>query len=137
NQHWQIYTNDQARTAAEYRDLIVAWRNGAPVRLSDVAEIIDSVEDIRNEGQSNGKRSVLVIIYLQPNANIIETVDKVKELLPELQAALPNDVDLMVASDRTTTIRASLREVERALTISVILVVLVTFAFLRSFRAGL
>lgn len=136
DQRWQIYTNDQARTAAEYKDLIIAWRNGAPVRLSDVAEVIDSTEDIRNEGQANGKRSVLVIIYLQPNANIIETVDKVKELLPELQAALPNDVDVTLAADRTTTIRASLKEVERALTISVILVVLVTFAFLRSVRAG-
>jgi len=137
DQRWQLYTNDQSRTAAEYRPLIIAWRNGAPVRLSDVAEVIDSTEDIRNEGQANGKRSVLVILYLQPNANIIETVDEVKALLPDLQAALPNDVDLMVASDRTTTIRASLKEVERALTISVILVVLVTFAFLRSFRAGL
>ncbi|HTE81188.1 MAG TPA: efflux RND transporter permease subunit [Reyranella sp.] len=137
NQRWQIYTNDQSRTAAEYRPLIIAWRNGAPVRLSDVAEVIDATEDIRNEGQANGKRSVLVIIYLQPNANIIETVDEVKALLPDLQAALPNDVDVMIASDRTTTIRASLKEVERALTISVILVVLVTFAFLRSFRAGL
>ena len=137
DQRWQIYTNDQSRTAAEYRPLIIAWRNGAPVRLTDVAEVIDATEDIRNEGQANGKRSVLVIIYLQPNANIIETVDEVKALLPDLQAALPNDVDLMIASDRTTTIRASLKEVERALTISVILVVLVTFAFLRSFRAGL
>ncbi len=133
---YQIYTNDQARTAAEYRDLIIAWRNGAPVRLSDVAEVIDSVEDIRNEGQSNGKRSVLVIVYLQPNANIIETVDQVKALLPSLQDALPNDVDVTLATDRTTTIRASLKEVERALTASVILVVLVTFAFLRSVRAG-
>ncbi|WP_428675308.1 efflux RND transporter permease subunit [Reyranella sp.] len=137
DRRWQIYTNDQSRTAAEYRPLIIAWRNGAPVRLSDVAEVIDATEDIRNEGQANGKRSVLVILYLQPNANIIETVDEVKALLPDLQAALPNDVDLMVASDRTTTIRASLKEVESALTISVILVVLVTFAFLRSFRAGL
>jgi multidrug efflux pump len=136
DQRWQLYTNDQARVAAEYKQLIVAWRNGAPVRLTDVAEVIDATEDIRNEGQANGKRSVLCIIYLQPNANIIETVDAVKALLPELQAALPNDVDLMVASDRTTTIRASLREVERALTASVILVVLVTFAFLRSARAG-
>jgi multidrug efflux pump len=136
DQRWQIYTNDQARTAAEYNDLIIAWRNGAPVRLSDVAQVIDSVEDIRNEGQANGKRSVLVIIYLQPNANIIETVDEVKKLLPDLQAALPNDVDVTLATDRTTTIRASLREVERALTASVILVVLVTFAFLRSVRAG-
>ena len=137
DQRWQIYTNDQARTAAEYNDLIIAWRNGAPVRLSDVAQVIDSVEDIRNEGQSNGKRSVLVIVYLQPNANIIETVDEVKKILPDLQAALPNDVDVTLATDRTTTIRASLREVERALTASVILVVLVTFAFLRSVRAGL
>ncbi len=102
-----------------------------------MAEVIDSVEDIRNEGQANGKRSVLVIIYLQPNANIIETVDQVKAVLPELQAALPTEVDVTVASDRTTTIRASLKEVERSLTLSVILVVLVTFAFLRSFRAGL
>ena len=136
DQRWQIYTNDQSRTAAEYEPLVIAWRNGAPVRLSDVAQVIDATEDIRNEGQANGKRSVLCIIYLQPNANIIETVDEVRALLPDLQAALPSDVDLMVASDRTTTIRASLREVENALTISVILVVLVTFAFLRSARAG-
>ncbi|MGH8432657.1 MAG: efflux RND transporter permease subunit, partial [Solimonas sp.] len=133
---FQIYSNDQARTAAEYRPLIIAWRNGAPVRLSDVAEVIDSVENIRNEGQANGKRSVLTIVYLQPNANVIETVDEIKSLLPELQAALPNDVDLHVVADRTTTIRASLKEVERALMISVVLVVLVTFAFLRSARAG-
>ena len=134
---YQIYTNDQARVADEYRSLIIAYRNGSPVRLSDVAEVIDATENIRNEGQADGKRSVLVLLYLQPNANIIETVDRVKELLPDLQAALPNDVDVMVASDRTVTIRASLKEVEQALTISVILVVLVTFAFLRSARAGL
>jgi multidrug efflux pump len=133
---FQIYANDQARTAAEYQPLIIAWRNGAPVRLSDVAEVIDATENIRNEGQANGKRSVLVIIYLQPNANVIETVDEVRALLPELQAALPNDVDLQVVSDRTVTIRASLKEVEQALLISIILVVLVTFAFLRSARAG-
>jgi multidrug efflux pump len=134
---YQIYTNDQSRTAEEYRPLIIAWRNGAPVRLSDVAQVIDATENIRNEGQANGKRSVLVIVYLQPNANIIETVDRIRELLPDLQAALPNDVDVTVVSDRTTTIRASLKEVEQALMISVVLVVLVTFAFLRSFRAGL
>jgi multidrug efflux pump len=133
---YQIYSNDQARAAAEYRSLIIAWRNGAPVRLSDVAEVIDSTENIRNEGQANGKRSVLVIIYLQPNANVIESVDAVKALLPELQAALPNDVDLHLIADRTVTIRASLKEVEQALIVSIILVVLVTFAFLRSARAG-
>jgi multidrug efflux pump len=133
---YQIYSNDQARTAAEYRPLIIAWRNGAPVRLSDVAEVIDATENIRNEGQANGKRSVLVIIYLQPNANVIESVDAIRALLPELQAALPNDVDLQMVADRTVTIRASLKEVEHALLISIILVVLVTFAFLRSARAG-
>ncbi len=134
---FQIYSNDQATTAAEYRPLIIAWRNGAPVRLSDVAEVIDATENIRNEGQANGKRSVLVIIYLQPNANVIESVDEIRGLLPQLQAALPNDVDLQVVSDRTVTIRASLKEVEHALIVSIILVVLVTFAFLRSARAGL
>ena len=134
---YQIYTNEQSRLAADYRDLVIAWRNGAPVRLSDVAEVIDSTEDIRNEGQANGKRSVLVILYLQPNANIIETVDRVRELLPDLQAALPSDVDLTMISDRTTTIRASLREVQHALGIAVVLVVLVTFIFLRSVRAGI
>ena len=136
DRRFQIYSNDQAAVAAEYRSLIIAWRNGAPVRLSDVAEVIDSTENIRNEGQANGKRSVLVIIYKQPNANIIETVDEIKALLPELQASMPNDVELQVVSDRTTTIRAALREVEQALVISVVLVVLVTFAFLRSARAG-
>ena len=133
---YQLYSNDQARTAEEYRPLIIAWRNGAPVRLSEVAEVIDATENIRNEGQANGKRSVLVLVYLQPNANVIESVDQVRALLPELQAALPSDVDLQVVSDRTTTIRASLREVEQALLISIVLVVLVTFAFLRSARAG-
>jgi multidrug efflux pump len=133
---FQLYANDQATTAEEYRDLIIAWRNGAPVRLSEVAEVIDATENIRNEGQANGKRSVLVIVYKQPNANIIETVDRIRELLPELQAAMPNDVDLQVVSDRTTTIRAALREVGSALVIGVILVVLVTLAFLRSARAG-
>ena len=136
DRRYQIYSNDQATTADQYRSLIIAWRNGAPVRLSDVAEVIDSTEDIRNEGQANGKRSVLVIIYKQPNANIIETVDAIKELLPELQAVMPNDVDVEVVADRTTTIRAALKEVGSALVISVILVVLVTFAFLRSARAG-
>ncbi|MBS0221369.1 MAG: efflux RND transporter permease subunit [Proteobacteria bacterium] len=137
DRHYQLYTNDQSRVADDYRNLIIAWRDNAPVRLKDVADVLDSVEDVRNEGQANGKRSVLVIIYLQPNANIIETVDQVKQVLPELQAALPPEIDVTLASDRTTTIRASLKEVERALTLSVILVVLVTFGFLRSVRAGL
>jgi multidrug efflux pump len=137
NRRYQLYTNDQSRVADDYRNLVIAWRNNAPVRLKDVADVVDSVEDVRNEGQANGRRSVLVIVYLQPNANIIQTVDEVKAVLPELQAALPPEIDVMLASDRTITIRASLEEVERALTLSVILVVLVTFAFLRSVRAGL
>ncbi|MBS0519378.1 MAG: efflux RND transporter permease subunit [Proteobacteria bacterium] len=137
SRRYQIYTNDQSRLAEDYRDLVIAWRNNAPVRLSDVADVEDSVEDLRNEGQANGKRSVLVILYLQPNANIIATVDQVKQVLPELQAALPPEIDVTLASDRTTTIRASLKEVEWALSLSVILVVLVTFAFLRSARAAL
>jgi multidrug efflux pump len=136
DRRFQIYSNDQAAVSAEYRSLIIAWRNGAPVRLSDVAEVIDSTENIRNEGQANGKRSVLVIVYKQPNANIIATVDEIKALLPELQASMPNDIELQVVSDRTTTIRAALREVEHSLVIGVVLVVLVTFAFLRSARAG-
>ena len=136
DRRFQIYSNDQAAVSAEYRSLIIAWRNGAPVRLSDVAEVIDSTENIRNEGQANGKRSVLVIVYKQPNANIIATVDEIKALLPELQASMPNDIELQVVSDRTTTIRAALKEVEHSLVIGVVLVVMVTFAFLRSARAG-
>ena len=126
---FQIYSNDQARVADEYRSLIIAWRNGAPVRLSDVAEVIDSTENIRNEGQANGKRSVLVIIYKQPNANIIATVDEIKALLPELQASMPNDVELQVVSDRTTTIRAALKEVEQALVIGVVAAILIFSPF--------
>ena len=99
DRRYQIYANDQARTADEYRPLIIAWRNGAPVRLSDVAEVIDSAENIRNEGLANGKRSVLVIIYLQPDANIIETVDRGEgAAAASCRRALPNDVDLQVVT---------------------------------------
>ncbi len=134
---YQIYTNDQARQADQYRSLVIAYRNGAAVRLSDVATVEDSVEDVRNQGLANGKPSVLVILYRQPGANIIETVDRIRELLPEMQAALPHDIDISVAADRSTTIRTSLRDVERTLLISIGLVVLVTFLFLRNFRAAL
>jgi multidrug efflux pump len=137
DRHFQIYDNDQASTAAEYRSLIIAYRNGAPVRLADVGEVTDAVENIRNAGLANGKPSVLVILYRAPGANIIETVDRVMALLPELQAAIPPAIDLMPAVDRSTTIRASLKEVERTLMISVILVILVVFLFLRSARATL
>jgi multidrug efflux pump len=133
----QIYTNDQASSADQYRSLVVAYRNGAAVRLSDVADVLDSVENLRNAGLSNGKPSVLVILYRQPNANIIDTVDRVKAMLPQLQASIPSDIDITIAADRTTTIRASLRDVERTLIIAVILVILVVFAFLRDWRATL
>jgi multidrug efflux pump len=135
--HYQIYTNDQARKADEYRSLIVGYRDGAPVRLSDVAEVSDSVENLRNAGLANGKPSVLVIVYREPGANIIGTVDRVKELLPQLEASIPSNVDVSVAVDRSTTIRTSLHDVERTLMIAIVLVVLVVFAFLRNVRAAL
>ncbi|AWJ82386.1 nodulation protein (plasmid) [Azospirillum sp. TSH58] len=134
---FQIYTNDQARKAEEYRSLVIAYRNGAAVRLSDVAEVSDSVEDLRNAGITNGKPSVLLMLNRQPAANIIETVDRVKAMLPELRASIPTDIDLSVSSDRTTTIRASLAEVEHTLIIAVGLVVMVVFLFLRNARAAL
>ncbi len=134
---YQIYANDQARKASEYRSLVVAYRNGSAVRLSDVAEVVDSVENLRNAGLANGKPAVLVILNRQPNANIIDAVDRVKALVPELQASIPSAIDVTVANDRSTTIRASLHDVERTLVISIILVILVVFAFLRSWRATL
>jgi multidrug efflux pump len=135
--HYQIYTNDQASHAADYVPLVVAYRNNAAVRLSDVADVQDSVEDLRNIGLSNGKPSVLVILFRQPGANIIDTVDRVKAELPHLQAAMPSDVDIALAADRTTTIRASLFDTERTLAIAVCLVTLVVFLFLRDWRATL
>ena len=135
--NWQIDANDQAKTAREYLPLIVAYRNGAPVGLTDVAEVVDSVQDLRNAGSSNGKPSVLVIVSRQPNANIIETVDRVMELVPTLRASIPAAIDLQVMMERTTTIRASLRDAGRTLALSVALVVLVVFLFLRHGRAAL
>jgi len=137
DRHWQIRANDQAKLAAEYLPLVVAYRNSAPVRLSDVAAVEDSVQDLRNAGSANGKRSVLLILYRQPNANIIETVDRVKDLLPVLQASIPSAINLDLVLDRTPTIRGSLRDVERTLMIAVVLVILVVFMFLRSWRATL
>ncbi|MGF6967048.1 multidrug efflux pump [Paraburkholderia sp. WC7.3g] len=133
----QLYTNDQASKASQYKDLVIAYRNGAPVKLSDMGEVVDSVEDLRNLGLFNGKRSVLVILYRQPGANIIETVDRVKAMLPQLHASLPADVDISPTSDRSITIRASLRDTERTLVIAVTLVVMVVFLFLRNWRATL
>jgi multidrug efflux pump len=130
-----VYTNDQSTRAADYRPLVIAYRNGAAVRLSDVAQVNNSVEDLRNLGLANGRPSVLIIIFRQPNANIIDTIDSVKAELPHLQAAMPADVSVSVAIDRSTTIRQSLHDTELTLVIAIILVVMVVFVFLRSIRA--
>ena len=135
--HWQIYTNDQARDANEYRDLVIAWRNGAPVTLRDVAEVNNSVEDVRNQGLFNGEPAVLVIINKQPNANIIQTIDRIMALLPQLRASIPADIKIDIAIERTSTIRASLHDVERTLIIAIALVIFVVFVFLRNWRATL
>jgi multidrug efflux pump len=135
--HWQLAASDQAKQASEYLPLIIAFRNGATVRLADVAEVIDSVQDLRNAGSANGKPSVLITLNRQPGANTIETVDRVKRLLPQLTASIPGAIDLTVVADRTVTIRASLHEVERTLAISTALVILVVFLFLRNGRAAL
>ncbi|MEK6297134.1 MAG: efflux RND transporter permease subunit, partial [Paraburkholderia tropica] len=136
-QRYQLYTNDQASKASQYKDLVIAYRNNAGVKLSDVGEVVDSVEDLRNLGLANGKRSVLVILYRQPGANIIETVDRVIAMLPQLKASLPADVDVIPTSDRSVTIRASLKDTEHTLIIAVALVVMVVFLFLRNWRATL
>jgi multidrug efflux pump len=137
DKHWQIYANDQAKKASDYIPLIVSYRNGAAVRLADLGEVVDSVQDLRNAGLYNGKPSVLLIISKQPGANVIETVDRVKDILPQLQASIPTAINLQIATDRTPTIRASLTEVERTLIISIALVILVVFLFLRNIYSTL
>jgi multidrug efflux pump len=127
--------NDQLFTADQYRPLIVSYNNGAPVRLSDVAEVRDSVADVRNIGLANGKPSVIVPIFRQPGANVIETVDRVRSLMPYLQSSIPPAVKLIVAVDRTITVRASVKDIEATLLISVFLVIMVVFVFLRTVRA--
>jgi len=134
-QRYQIYANDQANKAADYKPLIVAYRNGAAVHLTDVGEVTDGVENLRNAGLANGKPAVLIILYRQPGANIISTVDAVKALLPVLRASISPTIDIGVAIDRSTTIRTSLRDVERTLILAVMLVIVVVFAFLRNLRA--
>jgi multidrug efflux pump len=134
-QHFQLYTNDQASKAADYMPLIVAYRNGAAVRLSDMADVQDSVENLRNLGLSQGQPAVLIILFRQPGANIIDTVDSVKAAIPQLMAAMPTDTNLLIANDRTLTIRSSLHDTEMTLLMSVGLVTVVVFLFLRSARA--
>jgi multidrug efflux pump len=137
DQRYQIYANDQANKAADYQSLIVAYRNGSAVHLSDIGEVTDGVENLRNSGLANGKPAVLIILYRQPGANIISTVDRVKELMPQLRASISPAIDVGMAADRSTTIRTSLRDVERTLILAIGLVIVVVFAFLRNLRATL
>jgi multidrug efflux pump len=134
---WWVYANDQARTAAEYLPLIISYRNGAAVRLGDVAEVVDSVQDVRNAGSSNGRPAVLLTIHREPGANILEVVQRVRDLLPWMRASIPAAIELEIAMERTSTIKASLAEVQKTLVIAVALVILVVFAFLRRVRATL
>jgi multidrug efflux pump len=131
----QANTPTNGRTAADYKGLVVAWRNGSAIRLQDVADVTDGVENIHTLGLFNGQPAVIVLVTSQPGANVIETVDGVRALLPQLQAQLPQDVVMRVASDRTISIRASLHEIEMTMMISIVLVVLVVSLFLRSARA--
>jgi len=132
-----ILANDQISHADDYKPLIVGYKNGAAIRLSDVAQVTDSVQNVRAAGYLNGKRSVTVIIFRQPGANIIETVDRVRAQLPVIKASIPLGIDTTIVLDRTITIRASVSDVERTLLISIGLVILVVFVFLRNGRATL
>ncbi|CAM3802840.1 multidrug efflux RND transporter permease subunit [Roseateles saccharophilus] len=137
DRYWQIAANDQARRASDYAPLVLSYRNGAAVRLGDVADILDSVQDVRNDGLANGKSAVLLILNKAPGANIIKTVDTVRGLLPQLRASISPAINVDVVMDRTTTIRGSIHEVQRTLAIAFGLVVVVVFIFLRRFRAAL
>ncbi len=137
DRRWQIATNDQALAAADYLPLIISYSNGAPVRLSDLGEVVDSVENLRNYAISNGKPSILIQITRQPGANIIETVERVKAMLPVLQASIPAGIKVAVAVDRSVTIRASLHDVMFTLLVSVALVIFVVYLFLGNARATL
>ncbi|MEN4769209.1 multidrug efflux RND transporter permease subunit MdtC [Duffyella gerundensis] len=136
-QRWQLRTNDELKTAADYMPLIVHYNNGAAVKLQDVATVEDSVQDLRNAGMSSGEPAILLIIRKSPDANIIDTVDRIRQQMPELHDIIPAAISLDIAQDRSPTIRASLHEVEQSLVIAVILVIAVVFVFLRSGRATL
>jgi multidrug efflux pump len=129
---WGVDDTDQLFRAREYRPLIVTWHNGSPVRLADIGTVADSLEDVRNAGFINGKSGIVLVVFRQPGANMIETVDRVRTLLPQLQASINPSIHVSVIIDRTTTIRASIRDVEITLVISVVLVILVIFVFLRN-----
>ncbi|WP_392536922.1 efflux RND transporter permease subunit [Legionella sp. 227] len=130
-----IKSNDQILKAAGYAPLIISYYNNQPVRLSDVADVIDSVADVHNAGISNGKPAVLLVLFKEPGANIIKTVDSIKAMLPQLEASIPSDIKLNILMDRTTTIRTSLHDVEITLLIAMCLVIFVTYFFLGSIRA--
>jgi len=132
-----ILANDQISHAVDFKQVVVGYKKGAVIRLTDVADVVDSVQNVRAAGYLNGKRAVLLIIYRQPGANIIETVDRIRAELPSLRASIPQGIDATIVLDRTTTIRASVSDVERTLLLSVILVIVVVFIFLRNGRATL
>ncbi|MDU5780093.1 MAG: multidrug efflux RND transporter permease subunit MdtC [Pantoea sp.] len=136
-QRWQLRTNDELKTASDYAPLVVHYRNGAAVKLADVASVQDSVQDVRNAGMADGKPAVLLLVRKTPEANVIDTVDRIRAELPTLHQTIPAAIDLQIAQDRSPTIRASLHEVEQSLTIAVALVIMVVFVFLRSGRATL
>src|SRR5579872_2572038 len=129
-----IVTNGQISKADDYKDLIIGYNKGAAVRLADVSEVTDSVQNIRAAGYLNGVRSIPIIIFRQPGANIIQTVNRIREALPYIKATIPQGIDEEIVLDRTTTIRASVNDVERSLILSVLLVILVVFLFLRNWR---
>ncbi len=135
DRNWALSTSDQLFKADPYRSLILNYRNGGTLTLSDVAEVTDSVEDVRSVGYADGKPAVLIIIFRQPGANIIKTVDDIKALLPALRASIPPSITLSVVQDRTTTIRSSVHDVEMTMMISIALVIMVVFIFLRSARS--
>src|SRR6185312_14717781 len=134
---YQIYINDTATTPQQYRSLIVAYRNGAAVRLGDLAKVSESVEDVRSLGLADGHRAVLVIVHKLPGANVIDTVDRIKAVLPQIRASIPGGIDLILTNDLTSTIRTSVRYVEITLLLSVLLVVTVVVIMLRNPRAAL
>ena len=134
---WTINTTDQLLQASEYKPLIISYKQGAAVRLEDVAEVTDGSEDIRNTGLVNGKPAILLLVWRQPDANIIDTVDRVRAVLPQLQNEIPPTINLLTVLDRTTTIRASVHEVQFTLGLSIVLVILVVFVFFRNARTAL
>jgi len=136
-QRWQLRTNDELKTASDYAPLVVHYSSGAAVKLADVASVQDSVQDVRNAGMADGKPAVLLLVRKTPEANVIDTVDRIRAELPTLHQTIPAAIDLQIAQDRSPTIRASLHEVEQSLTIAVVLVIMVVFVFLRSGRATL